>query len=69
MRTSAEELGPGQKELLHRLRAQRPFHHGGLCRVHPGVRDRASVPRGLGLRRRRCRSDAPRCVPKTSRSL
>ena len=28
---------PGQQELLHRLWAQRPLHHRGLCRVHPGV--------------------------------
>ena len=45
-RTSAEELGPlaKKKKLLHRLRAQRPLHHGGLRRAHPGVLDRATVP-------------------------
>ena len=60
---------PGQKELTHKLWAQRPRHHGGLCRVHPGVRNRATVHRRLGQRRYRHRSDAPQCVPKTSRTL
>ena len=69
-RTSAEELGPlAKKELLHRLWAQRPLHHGGLCRVHPGVLKRATVPWRLRLRWHHHRSDAPQCVPKTSRSL
>ena len=29
---------------LHRFWAQRQFHHRGLCRVHSGFRDRATVP-------------------------
>ena len=60
---------PGLQELLHRLWAQRPLHHSFLCRVHPGVRDRATVPWRLRLRWHHHRSDAPQCVPKTSRSL
>ena len=60
---------PGQKELLHRLWAQRPLHHGGLCRVHPGVFKRATVQRRLRPRWHHHRSDAPQRVPKTSRSL
>ena len=43
--------------------------HRDLCRVQSGVRNRAFVPRRLGLRRRRYRSDALQRVPKTSRSL
>ena len=50
---------PGQKELSHRLWAQRPLHHGGLCRVHPGLLDRATVPWRLRLRWHHHRSDAP----------
>ena len=60
---------PGLQVLLHKLRAQRLLPHRDLCRVHPGVRNRATVPRRLGLRRRRYRSDALQRVPKTSRSL
>ena len=62
-RTSAEELG------LHRLWVQQPLHHGGFCRVHPGVFDRATIPWRLRLRWSHHRSDAPQCVPKMSRSL
>ena len=60
---------PGREWLLHRSWAQRPLHHGGLCRIHPGVPRRATVPWWLRLRWRHHRSDAPSCVPKTSRSL
>ena len=60
---------PGLHVLLHRVWAQRFLPHRDLCRVQSGVRNRATVPRRLGLRRRRYRSDALQRVPKTSRSL
>ena len=34
----------GQDKLLHRSWTQRLLYHGGLCRVHPGVHDWATVP-------------------------
>ena len=60
---------PGLSLLLHKLWAQRLLPHRDLCRVQSGVRNRATVPRRLGLRRHRYRSDALQLVPKTSRSL
>ena len=52
-RTSAEELGP--------LAEQNSFtgYDWGLCRVHPGVLKRATVPWRLRLRWYYHRSDAP----------
>ena len=35
---------PNWEWLHHRLWAQRPLHHRGLCRIHPGVLGRAAVP-------------------------
>ena len=60
---------PGRERFLHKLRAQRPLHYRGLCRIHPGVLRRAADPWWLRLRWRHHRSDAPSCVLKTSRSL
>ena len=60
---------PGRERASHRLWAQRPLHHGGLCRVRPGVLDRATVPWRLRLRWRHHRQGALWCLPKTSRSL
>ena len=59
----------GRERASHRLWAQRPLHHGGFCRIHPGVLGRAAVPKWLRLRWRHHRQDAPWCVPKASRSL
>ena len=60
---------PGRERSSHRLWAQRRLHCRGLCRIHPGVLERAAVPWWLRLRWRHHRQDAPWCVPKTSRSL
>ena len=60
---------PDKYELLHRLWVQRSLHHRGLYRYHPRVRDRATVPWRLRLRRYHHRSDALQRVSKTSRSL
>ena len=60
---------PGRERASHRLWAQRPPHYRGSCRIHPGVLERAAVPWWLLLRWGHHRSDAPWCVPKTSRSL
>ena len=60
---------PGRERASHRLWAQRPLHHRGLCRVHPGVLGRTAVLWWLRLRWRHHRQDAPWCVPKASRSL
>ena len=54
-----------RERFLHRLWEQRPLHHKGVCRVHPGVLWRALVPWRLGLRWRHHWQD----VPLTSRSL
>ena len=65
-------LGPwlsGRERASHRLWAQRPLPHRGLCRIHPGVFGRATVPCWLRLRWRHHGQDAPQCVPKTSRPL
>ena len=70
LRTSAEDLGTlCRVRPSHRLWAQRPLHHRGLCRIHPGVHRRAAVPRWLRQRWRHHRQDAPWRAPKTSRSL
>ena len=69
-RTSGEELGLPVKQTPPQVFcAQRPFHHGGLCRSHPGVFDRSMVPWRLRLRWHHHRSDVLQCVPKTNRSL
>ena len=60
-RTSAEELGPpGQKELLHRLRAQRPLHHGGLL---------SSTPRSLWPSNGSLKTSTTMTSPSVRRSL
>ena len=59
----------GRERASHMLWAQRPLHHGGLCRIHPGVLGRAAVPWWFRLRWRHHRQDASWRVPKTSRSL
>ena len=70
LRTSAEDLGTlCRGRPSHRLWAQRPLHHRGLCRIHPRVHQRAAVPRWLRQRWRHHRQDAPWRAPKTSRSL
>ena len=70
LRTSSEDLGTlAENEPPTGLWTQRPLHHRGLCRIHPGVLGRAAVPQWLRLRWRHHRQDAPWRVPKTSRSL
>ena len=56
----------GRERASHWLWAQRPLHHRGICRIHPGVLGRATVPWWLQLRWRHHRQDAPWRVPKTS---
>ena len=59
-RTAAEELGPPDNE--NSSTGYEPNDHfitRGLCRVQPGVRDRAAVPWRLRLRWHHHRSDAP----------
>ena len=55
--------------LQHRLWAQGLLPHRDVRRVQSGVHDRATVPRGRGLRWCRNRWDALESIPRTSLSL
>ena len=53
----------GRERTSHRLWAQRPLHQRGLCGIHPGVSGEQQYPDDFDF------DDAPRRVPKTSRSI
>ena len=59
---------PGRERFLHRLCAQRPLHHRGLCRIHPGIFRRAADPWAPSVRRSLMRAeDEPITLKKACR--
>ena len=59
---------PGREELLHRLWAQRPLHHGDLCRVHPESLSEQRFPEDFDYDDVTIGKALLNPLPKTSRS-